>query len=331
MGAELVVGYCFILLGIEYSKTVWAGTVFSMFITVIFVRILALSCNEKAKEIVSKKYIWYMVFTTCTSVFVTHSLFYICNDYIYNIKLAYASSFLLIIVNVLSFRIYTKLSEEYEIKRENTVYAQQVEFYRKYILEREEMLLQVREGQHDIKNKWIFVLGLLNNDEVGKAKKFIMDSITDNGGFETKMDLSRSNNIVIDSMINYKLSIAEKKNIKLDVKVNIWIDIPVDNGDICVLLGNALDNAIEATMKVEEDRRFINLYIYCIKDTLVVTLINSYDKTVHNIDGKLLSTKKDKENHGIGLLSIKKVVDKYNGTFLIEESETFCLKIILYL
>lgn len=231
----------------------------------------------------------------------------------------------------MNFGIYTKLSEEYEIKRENTVYAQQVELYKKYISEREEMLLQIREGQHNIKNKWIFILGLLNNDEVGKAKKFIMDSIRDDEGFETKMKLSRSNNIVIDSMINYKLSIAEKENIKLDVKVNIWMDIPVDNEDICVLLGNALDNAIEATMQVEETRRFINLYIYCIKNTLVITLMNSYDKTVHNVDGKLLSTKKDRENHGIGLSSIKKVVDKYNGTFLIEELEAFCLKIILYL
>lgn len=131
--------------------------------------------------------------------------------------------------------------------------------------------------------------------------------------------------------INYKFSIAEKKKISLDIKINIWINLPVDDSDICILLGNAIDNAIEATLKVQEKDRFINLYMRCIKNTLVITMVNSYDKTVHSVNGNLISTKKDIENHGMGLVSMKKVVDKYNGIILIDEGKFFSIKIVLYL
>ena len=226
-------------------------------------------------------------------------------------------------------RIYNILSEEYDVKRKNAVYEQQVEFYKNHIKEKEEILLKIREMQHETKNQFIFILGLLEHEEIIRAKKFINQNIREINNI--KNNFAHSNNIVIDSLINYKFSIAEKKKILLDIKINIWINLPVDDGDICILLGNAIDNAIEATLKVQEKDRFINLYIRCIKNTLVITMVNSYDKTVHSVNGNLISTKKDRENHGMGLVSMRKVVDKYNGIILIDEGEFFSIKIVLYL
>lgn len=329
MGAELLIGYGFILFGIDYSERMLAGTIFSLLFIILFVRILALHNKYKSNAKISLKYVYLLAFNTCGSVFIAHTLFFLSSMNKASVEMTYISSLVVVVINILNFRIYNILSEEYDVKRKNAVYEQQVEFYKNHIKEKEEILLKIREMQHETKNQFIFILGLLEHEEIIRAKKFINQNIREINNI--KNNFAHSNNIVIDSLINYKFSIAEKKKILLDIKINIWINLPVDDGDICILLGNAIDNAIEATLKVQEKDRFINLYIRCIKNTLVITMVNSYDKTVHSVNGNLISTKKDRENHGMGLVSMRKVVDKYNGIILIDEGEFFSIKIVLYL
>ena len=326
MGAELLIGYGFILFGIDYSERMLAGTIFSLLVIILFVRILALHNKYKSNAKISLKYVYFLAFNTCGSVFIAHTLFYLSSMKNASVEMTYISSFVVVVINILNFRIYNRLSEEYDVKRKNAVYEQQVEFYKNHIKEKEEILLKIREMQHETKNQFIFILGLLEHEEILRAKKFINQNIGDINNIKNKNNFAHSNNIVIDSLINYKFSIAEKKKISLDIKINIWINLPVDDSDICILLGNAIDNAIEATLKVQEKDRFINLYMRCIKNTLVITMVNSYDKTVHSVNGNLISTKKDIENHGMGLVSMKKVVDKYNGIILIDEGKFFSIK-----
>ena len=87
--------------------------------------------------------------------------------------------------------------------------------------------------------------------------------------------------------------------------------------DLCVVLGNMLDNAIEASEKVTD--RWINVSIGLRKNGLVIVVENSFDGIIKkNIHGNIISIKENKEHHGYGLKSIRKTVEKYDGELVVE-------------
>ena len=117
-------------------------------------------------------------------------------------------------------------------------------------------------------------------------------------------------NINIDAILNSKLSLAMTHDIDVNVKVSIPKDLPINNIDCCVLLGNLIDNAIEACEKVN-DNKYIRLYIGLYKKQLYISITNATNEIVRKFDEEYITTKRG--NHGHGLKRINKVVEKYNG------------------
>ena len=117
----------------------------------------------------------------------------------------------------------------------------------------------------------------------------------------------------------------------MDMKVNIPKDINIHPWDLCTILGNALDNGIEANEKIEnENRRNIKVNINSYKDYLLIEISNPALFNPIDEEGKLKTTKKDRENHGFGMKGIKSVVEKYNGILNYEYSKgEFILSIML--
>ena len=109
------------------------------------------------------------------------------------------------------------------------------------------------------------------------------------------------------------------------------MQLPFRSADISILLGNILDNAIEASMQIEEEKRYIKYFMKYEVNTLIITVINAFNgDIIRNRDGKIITNKGDPWNHGIGLESVKKVADRYHGSVVIEtKSENFKIKIIL--
>lgn len=108
--------------------------------------------------------------------------------------------------------------------------------------------------------------------------------------------------------------------------------MPFKSADMCLILGNLLENAVEATQKVE-GRRYIKIKMKYDKNNLLIFMVNSYNGQLIKIDDKRLkSTKTDVRNHGIGLSSVNRAAAKYHGTVVIEDSipEQFKIKVLLY-
>jgi len=101
--------------------------------------------------------------------------------------------------------------------------------------------------------------------------------------------------------------------------------------DLCALLGNALDNAIEAVEPLEEDsRREIALKISYDRQLVVMRLVNPYDGSVHMGVQWPLTSKPDKENHGYGMASMARVAEKYGGVASYDaDASTFTLNVII--
>ena len=120
---------------------------------------------------------------------------------------------------------------------------------------------------------------------------------------------------MIDALLNTKYSIAKENGIQFLLKIFIPEELPVNQCDLGVVLGNALDNAIEATEKCNEN---IEIAMGIKKQSLVLVIKNPYEGSLkQDKSGKLISTKNDFRRHGYGISSIQKVADKYGGDVII--------------
>lgn len=135
---------------------------------------------------------------------------------------------------------------------------------------------------------------------------------------------------IFDILVNEKSQIAKEKGI--NIEVNITSDISainiVDEVDLCAIIGNLLDNAIEGSLKVSSPKIIINADI--INKFFVLIIKNKYYRkpVVHR--NLLVTYKEDDWKHGIGLMSVKESIGKYDGCFKYEwDNEFFCAKVLI--
>lgn len=174
------------------------------------------------------------------------------------------------------------------------------------------------------------ILAYAENKEYEKMTGFI-EEIMGEGGMVIA-SISNSGNIVIDSLIGYWYVTAQNKRIIFKTDICIPMIMPFKGADLSLILGNLLENAVEAAEKVEENR-YINVKMKFDKNNLLLFVDNSYKgKLLKTRDNRLKSTKSDAENHGVGLASVYRAVAKYHGSVVIEDSEPgkFKIRIVLY-
>ena len=169
--------------------------------------------------------------------------------------------------------------------------------------------------RHDIRNHNSVVLGLLSLGETKKAIEYINDVESISNVFDVCI---YTNNIVIDSLLSNKINIAKEKNIEMNIKIDMSSEIKIPNVDICTIIGNLMDNSIEACDKFK-DKKFIDIIIIS-SDQLVIRVKNSSNGCLKKERNRFLSTKEEK-GHGFGLIQIDSVVKKFDGYINREYSE----------
>ena len=139
-----------------------------------------------------------------------------------------------------------------------------------------------------------------------------------------------SGNKDIDGILNFMLEKAVSILKKVDVQVKIPEDLHTCSFELAVILGNIIDNAIEAARQTED--KWLSLQITADKGILFIRVSNSYCGCIKTSGDKLLTSKEDKENHGLGLDSVKDMIKKYNGDMKITcDKNIFTVDILLYL
>lgn len=126
-------------------------------------------------------------------------------------------------------------------------------------------------------------------------------------------DLIESGNINLDAILNSKISLALNNGIDIEYKATCPPVLAVSDIDLCALLGNLIDNAVEACekMKYDTDKPYIRLYIGIMKKQLYISITNSTNEIIRKVDSEYISKKRG--NHGHGLKRINLVVEKYEG------------------
>ena len=189
--------------------------------------------------------------------------------------------------------------------------------------ERELSILQLRDVRHNMKNNLVSILAYAENGDNEKIIGFV-NEIMEEGGIKTSA-VTNSGNIVIDSLIGYWYVAAKKAGIEFSVNLNIPMEMPFRGADICLILGNLLENAVEATQRAEGEK-YIRLHMKYDKNNLLLFVENNYK-------GVLIKTKdkksaKDGSTKGLGMASRKQsqrilVCDSYDsGQFSNDKRKT---------
>ena len=118
---------------------------------------------------------------------------------------------------------------------------------------------------------------------------------------------------MVDAILNSKLSLIKSKNITVNAKATVPAELRISEIDLCAIIGNLLDNAMEACLRQDESEdRFIRVYIGILKKQLYICVTNSVGGEVKKVGKTYLSTK-DSDAHGFGLMRIDRLADKYDG------------------
>ncbi len=189
------------------------------------------------------------------------------------------------------------------------------------------MIQEVRRTRHDMKNNMIYLKELLNTD-AETARKFLDEYI---GQSEAKDEISKSGNLAVDALINYKNMTAREKGITIHLESQIPAELPYESTDLSIILGNLLENALHASQKLPPEQRRVQVMAQMLSPAMLGLVVeNRYDGMLKKQQGILRSTKH--EGTGIGLVSAETVVHKYNGNLHLEtEEQIFRVNVLLNL
>lgn len=189
----------------------------------------------------------------------------------------------------------------------------QSELIEKQVREIQNMYRQVRGWRHDYRNHINNMKIQLSEGNYDKLSEYLRELADD---LDTVDTVIKTGNVMADAILNSKLGVAEKLNVRLNVKANIPEKLPMSDVELCSVLGNMLDNAVEACNSLPEAERFMRIYIGRLKGQLYLSVQNSAGKVRKEKD-RYLSTKEDASSstklHGYGLFRIDRVAKKYGG------------------
>ncbi|MGM0215810.1 hypothetical protein IGI42_003405 [Enterococcus sp. AZ109] len=215
------------------------------------------------------------------------------------------------------------LTESVKKEQEN----QKLKLQEDYYLELEKNQLEVRKLKHDLNNHLSVVGNYLEDDHVAEAKNYFT-GLTNVYANQTR---TFSKNPLVNNVLNAKYELAQQNDIDclFNIDVSDWVGI--DDISLCTILANTLDNAIEAAAKIPEiDQRKLSVKARYYKKYFSYEIANSTEEQLVTNDGKVLTTKPDKKNHGFGLANVQEIVEKYEGTMKIKQSDDeFVLLIVI--
>lgn len=174
--------------------------------------------------------------------------------------------------------------------------------------ETKEMYLNMRGWRHDYHNHIQGVKAYLSLGQIGEAAAYLDELDADLTHVDSYI---RSGNLMADAILNSKLSLAEKAQIRVDCTAKLPEKLALSDVDLCVILGNLLDNAIEACEQIEPEKRFLRVYMVLIKEQLYISVQNAAKEILNFNERNYITSKRGQ--HGLGLMRMRLLVDKYEG------------------
>lgn len=194
--------------------------------------------------------------------------------------------------------------------------AYQRELIETHYREVENMYRQIRGWRHDYRNHIQMMKVLAANGDMDALKAYLDKLDTDLNTVDTVV---KTGNPMADAILNSKISLARSRNIPTQVDAHIPVKLKMSELDLCCIIGNLFDNAMEASMALPEEKRMIRVYMDMKGTQLYISFTNFTAAKKLSKVGRGFKTSKG-EGHGFGLVRIDDIVSRYDG-YLSRNSE----------
>ena len=194
--------------------------------------------------------------------------------------------------------------------------AYQRELIETHYREVENMYRQIRGWRHDYRNHIQMMKVLAANGDMDALKVYLDELDTDLNTVDTVV---KTGNPMADAILNSKISLARSRNIPTQVDAHIPVKLKMSELDLCCIIGNLFDNAMEASMALPEEKRLIRVYMDVKGTQLYISFTNFTAAKKLSKVGRGFKTSKG-EGHGFGLVRMDDIVSRYDG-YLSRNSE----------
>jgi sensor histidine kinase YesM len=225
------------------------------------------------------------------------------------------------------FYLYNQQCKDALLRKEHDRLLHYMELQKVQQAETEAAAKRISTLKHDMKNIFIGLLSLLENERPEEALTIVKEKAALLSAPSTIVSTADS---VLNTLLNYKIAYAGNYGITVHYELQLSTAIPISFDDLSILLGNAFDNAIEYLASHHTPDKWIQVYISYGYRILNIEIINPVSENIEIPVNYILPTSKQSENHGYGLSSMQKIVGEYHGTFSVScENLEFTLKMTL--
>lgn len=227
---------------------------------------------------------------------------------------------------VLVLYLYERQAEQSAQLRMREQYERHLKSQVKHL---DEILLkqeELRRVRHDMNNQLVAIQGYFHEGDIAGGEAYVTSLLQN---LQTPSSRIRTGNSALDAILSTKKALAESKGITVDMEVQISDQLPLEPVDVCVIFGNALDNAIEACDRITQGEKKINLVLVQREGKLLCHLTNT--APINSSKVFSITSKSDKKNHGFGLVNLRESLEKYDcePTITYKDGQ-FSLKFVVY-
>lgn len=226
------------------------------------------------------------------------------------------ASFVTLFLMLILYRVIINTNEQ-EILKEKLFWSENLQTLQLgYYNSIKEKSKEIRQIRHDIKDQLDTVKKLVNKntEESIETATDILNEL--NNKVDSTSFHFYTENLIVNTIIGIKIEECKNTNIQWDVKLDLPETIPsIENIDLNCLFINLLNNAVEACLKLDGTKTQIVVRATTKSNYLIIKIENTFKEITTNPDGKLITTKNDKNNHGVGTILIENIAKKYNGFY----------------
>ena len=228
----------------------------------------------------------------------------------------------LVAINIITIILLMMEQNICQKQAENAIQMEMLEHQKQNVDEINKVYLETKKVRHEITKVIDMTQYLIENGQQERAVNYLSEFQKE--GKLYRQDNIYSENAIINHILNRKIEYCNNNGLSIkcmvcgelkgvsDYDISVIPELPFERGDLCVILGNLLDNAIEAALKAVNKR--ISVDIYSDEQAMVIKISNTTEENVLKNNPEMNTTKKDNSYHGYGIKNVSELVKKNNGT-----------------
>lgn len=221
-------------------------------------------------------------------------------------------------LNMLVFYFLNDMAKRETEIYENKIFRMKVDNQTKMYRSVSENFNKQKKKTHEYKNQIMCITTLIKKKQYDELEEYV-SNISER--LEKELDFICTNHVIVDAILNTKYPEMKEKNIVFVLKINDLSGLQIKDEDIVIILANLLNNAIEACEKCKKNR-VIKLKFVCEDGSIILSVKNTHENEIIYKNGEIQTTKHQyPEEHGIGIKNIIEAIQKYGGSYVIENDE----------